>query len=35
MWRERGCEKKNNPQKKKDQRVYNELKVFLSVIINL
>ena len=31
----RGCEKKNSPEKKERPRVYNELKVFLSVIINL
>ena len=32
--RKRGCEKRIVP-KKERPRVYNELKVFLSVIINL
>jgi len=31
----RGCEKRIVPKKKERPRVYNELKVFLSVIINL
>ena len=30
-----GCEKRIVPKKKERPRVYNELKVFLSVIINL
>ena len=35
LWgHERGCEKRIVP-KKERPRVYNELKVFLSVIINL
>jgi len=33
--RKRGCEKRIVPKKKERPRVYNELKVFLSVIINL
>lgn len=33
--KEKGLRKKTSPQKKERPRVYNELKVFLSVIINL